>query len=131
MYIASQSALGNRVRLKDIAFKINSPEAFTAKILHQLAKQNILASLKGPMGGFVIQHGSAKDIKLSHIVSAIDGDTIYEGCALGLETCDALKPCPMHEKFIDIRENLKHMLENTSLFELATQLEEGESFLKR
>ncbi len=54
VYISSQSALGNRVSLKDIEFNINSPEAFTAKILHQMAKNDILDSLKGPTGGFVI-----------------------------------------------------------------------------
>lgn len=131
VYIASQSALGNRVSLKDIAFSINSPEAFTAKILHQLTKQHILASLKGPTGGFIIEAGKAKEINLSSIVAALDGDSIYKGCALGLNECNALKPCPMHDKFVGIRENLRNMLENTTLYSLATQLEGGESFLKR
>jgi Rrf2 family protein len=131
VYIASQSLLGNRVSLKDIAFNINSPEAFTAKILHQLAKQNILTSLKGPTGGFEIPMGGAESIRLSHIVEAIDGDSIYRGCALGFESCDAQKPCSMHNNFVGIRNDLKDMLENTSLFELASGLEDGMSFLKR
>lgn len=131
VYIASQSELGNRVSLKDIAYNINSPEAFTAKILHQLAKQNILSSLKGPNGGFGIPEGNAEKIKLSNIVAAIDGDSIYNGCALGFDSCNVLQPCPMHNKFFDIRENLKEMLENTSLSELANELDGGMSFLKR
>jgi len=131
VYIASQSELGNRVSLKDIASNINSPEAFTAKILHQLAKQNILESLKGPTGGFEIPEGRAENIKLSHIVVAIDGDSIYNGCALGFDSCDARQPCPMHNKFVAIRDNLKEMLENTSLYELANGLDVGMSFLKR
>jgi Rrf2 family protein len=131
VYIASQSELGNRVSLKDIAFNINSPEAFTAKILHQLAKKDILSSLKGPTGGFEIEKGSANNIKLSHIVAAIDGDSIYVGCALGFDRCDARQPCPMHNKFVDIRNNLRIMLENTSLLELANGLDIGLSFLKR
>lgn len=131
VYIASQSSLGNRVSLKDIAFNINSPEAFTAKILHQLAKSDILDSLKGPTGGFVIPKGRAETIKLRDIVSAIDGDSIYMGCALGFESCDALQPCPMHNKFAGIRDDLKKMLQNTSLYELAHGLDDGMSFLKR
>lgn len=131
VYIASQSAIGVRTSLKDIAYNINSPEAFTAKILHQLAKQNILQSLKGPTGGFEIPEGSAETIKLSNIVSAIDGDSIYMGCALGFDHCDARQPCPMHDKFVDIRNNLKEMLENTSLLELANGVDVGLSFLKR
>jgi len=131
VYIASQSSMGNRVSLKDIAFNINSPEAFTAKILHQLAKSDILDSLKGPTGGFVIPKGRAETIKLSDIVSAIDGDSIYMGCALGFESCDVLQPCPMHNKFAGIRDDLKKMLQNTSLYELAHGLDDGMSFLKR
>lgn len=131
VYIASQSSIGVRTSLKDIAFNINSPEAFTAKILHQLAKQNILQSLKGPTGGFEIPKGRAETITLSNIVAAIDGDSIYMGCALGFDHCDARQPCPMHDKFVDIRDNLRVMLENTSLFELANGVDVGLSFLKR
>ena len=131
VYIASQSAIGVRVSLKDIAFSISSPEAFTAKILHQLAKQNILHSLKGPTGGFEIPTGRAESIKLRDIVCAIDGVGIYEGCALGFESCDALQPCPMHHKFVGIREDLKVMLENTSLHELANGLKLDGTYLKR
>lgn len=131
VYIASQSASGVRTSLKDITFNINSPEAFTAKILHQLAKQDILQSLKGPTGGFEIPKGRAETIMLSNIVSAIDGDSIYKGCALGFDHCDARQPCPMHDKFVDIRDNLRAMLENTSLLELANGVDVGLSFLKR
>lgn len=131
VYIASQSALGNRVSLKDIAFSVNSPEAFTAKILHLLAKSDILDSLKGPTGGFVIPKDRVASIKLSDIVSAIDGDSIYMGCALGFDSCDARQPCPMHNKFAGIRDNLKEMLESTNLYELAHGVDDGLSFLKR
>src|SRR5690554_1699935 len=131
VFIASQSALGIRTSLKEIAFNINSPEAFTAKILHALAKQQILTSLKGPTGGFEIPEGRAENIKLSDIVSAIDGNSIYEGCALGHESCDANQPCPMHHKFVGIRNDLKIMLENTSLHEMANGLVLEGTFLKR
>ena len=131
VYIALQSSKGNRTNLKDIAYNIDTPEAFTAKILHQLAKSNILSSLKGPTGGFVIENGKAKTTKLSDIVSAIDGDAIYKGCALGFSVCDVTQPCPMHSKFVGIRDDLRHMLENTSLFDLAHELVEEHTFLKR
>lgn len=131
VYIALQSSQGNRTNLKDIAQNIDTPEAFTAKVLHQLAKRNILSSLKGPNGGFVIEDGKAKTTKLSDIVSAIDGDSIYRGCALGFDVCDETKPCPMHSKFVGIREDLRDMLENTSLFDLAHELVEEHIFLKR
>ena len=131
IHIAMQSLEGNRASLKKIAEAINSPVAFTAKILHQLAKAGLLDSTKGPTGGFSIEKKRIETIMLKHIVFAIDGDTIYEGCGLGLKKCNAQKPCPLHEKFAIIREELRNMIAHTSLFELATGLELGPTFLKR
>ena len=52
IFIASQSYQNKRVGLRDIAKKIDSPEAFTAKILQILAKTHIIHSIKGVGGGF-------------------------------------------------------------------------------
>ncbi|SDL48695.1 RrF2 family transcriptional regulator [Kriegella aquimaris] len=130
-YIALQSIEGKRTSLRDIAKKIDSPEAFTAKILQLLARNQIIDSVKGPSGGFQIEKDQIDKIKLSEIVYAIDGDNIYVGCGLGLKECNALKPCPVHEKFVAIRDNLKKMLENTSLYEMTAGLEVGLTYLKR
>lgn len=131
LYIAQRSLGGERVSLKGIAEEIESPEAFTAKILQQLARNKVVKSVKGPNGGFEIPKESLEDIKLSDIVDAIDGDTIYKGCGLGLKACNALKPCPVHDQFAAVRDALKEMLEGTSLYALATGLEEGLTFLRR
>lgn len=131
VYIAVQSNQGKRVSLKDISKATDSPEAFTAKILQQLVKNNIICSLKGPKGGFEIAKKEMQQIKLSRIVSSIDGTDIFRGCGLGLKECNERKPCPVHYKFKKIRDELKVMLETTSIWELATGLEEGVTFLKR
>ena len=131
IYIASNSKDSKRVQLKDIADKINSPEAFTAKILQQLAKNNIIDSIKGPTGGFEMCKKKMKSIMLSEIVSAIDGDKIYNGCGLGLEKCNEKKPCPLHDKFQQIRTDLKTMLTTTSMYTLSEGLPEGIVWLKR
>lgn len=131
VYVAVQSTDGRRANLKEIAKAIESPEAFTAKILQQLVKNNIIYSVKGPTGGFEIDRENLKDIKLCQIVSAIDGDGIYMGCGLGLKECDEKKPCPVHEKFKEIRDGLKVMLETTTMEELSLGLKNGLTFLKR
>lgn len=131
VYVALQSLQNRRVSLNEIASEIGSPSAYTAKILYQLAKSGILISSKGPTGGFQILNDQIGRIKLSDIVFAIDGDSIYEGCGMGLEKCNAAKPCPVHEKFVIIRQELKEMLVNTSLLELTGGLEDGLTYLKR
>ncbi|HLW42414.1 MAG TPA: Rrf2 family transcriptional regulator [Flavobacterium sp.] len=131
LYIATQSIEGYRVKIGDIAENSGSPEAFTAKIMGTLARHNIVNSLKGPYGGFEIDIHRMKQIKISEIVYAIDGDSVYNGCALGLNECNALEPCPMHDKFVVVRNELKKMLETTTVYELATKLKSGKSILIR
>nr|WP_321228407.1 Rrf2 family transcriptional regulator [uncultured Psychroserpens sp.] len=130
IFIAKNSYEGKRVSPKKISEEINSPQAFTAKILQVLVKHDIINSVKGAYGGFEIDKKRIATIKLSQIVEAIDGDNIYKGCGLGLEKCNDKHPCPVHDKFISIREGLKTMLENTNLEELALDIKTGVSFLK-
>lgn len=130
-YIALQSLEGERASLKDIARETDSPVAFTAKILQQLSRNNIIDSVQGAAGGFQIVKSKIDQLKLSEIVYAIDGDNVYTGCGLGLEKCNANKPCPVHDKFVAIRNDLRNMLESTTLFEMASGLEVGLTYLKR
>jgi Rrf2 family protein len=118
IYVAEQSILNNKVGLKTIAKEIGSPEAFTGKILQILTKNNIITSVKGPYGGFLIDVNQLKEIKLSQIVNALDGDGIYTSCALGLKNCSAKYPCPLHDKFLAIRESLRIMLESNTLHDI-------------
>ncbi|WP_158860655.1 RrF2 family transcriptional regulator [Lunatibacter salilacus] len=131
IYIATKSLEGERVKISEVSRGIDAPEAFTAKILTSLINKKILESKKGPYGGFIIDIKKITEIKVSDIVSAIDGDDIYTGCGLGLEECNSNRPCPMHDKFIKIREDLREMLETTTIFDLASELKSGKTLLIR
>ncbi len=131
IYITEQSLSSKKVSLKDVANAIESPEAYTSKILQQLVRHQIINSDKGPTGGFSIGKQGPENITLSSIVSAIDGKSIYIDCGLGLKKCNEKKPCPVHNQFKTIRESLKEMLERTTVKSLALQLEQGVIFLKR
>jgi Rrf2 family iron-sulfur cluster assembly transcriptional regulator len=131
IYIATQSLKDERVKIGDIVENVGSPEAFTAKILGALTKHDIVKSYTGPYGGFKIDTNRMKITKVSEIVFAIDGDSIYNGCGLGLSECSNVQPCPMHNKFVKIRGELKIMLETTTIYDLAIGLKSGESILMR
>lgn len=130
IFIAIKSFEGQRVGPKEIAVEIDSPQAFTAKILQALVKHNIIKSVKGAYGGFEINKNDIKAIRLSQIVNAIDGDSVYNKCGLGLNDCNENYPCPVHNKFKIVRDELKDMLQNTTLEELALNIKSGTSFLK-
>ncbi|ANW94866.1 Rrf2 family transcriptional regulator [Wenyingzhuangia fucanilytica] len=130
LHIAHSSNRDEKCSLKNIAEAIASPEAFTAKILQSLAKNNIIISIKGANGGYVLDNKKQKTTTLMQIVTAVDGDKIYNGCGLGLHQCNEDKPCPIHNEFKLIRNNLKEMLQNTTIAKLSSELSEGNSFLK-
>ncbi|WP_394972783.1 RrF2 family transcriptional regulator [uncultured Croceitalea sp.] len=131
IFIASQSSLNKRASLKEVASEIDSPEAFTAKILQRLARNGILESNIGPTGGYSIEKKRIKKIMLNEIVDAIDGNSIYISCGLGLNKCNAKIPCPVHDKFSVIREELRKMLMTTGLLELSNELKMQHSVLMR
>ncbi|MCC7501729.1 MAG: Rrf2 family transcriptional regulator [Flavobacteriales bacterium] len=129
--IAKASEEGYRLNVKAIAAQTDSPEAFTAKILQKLGHHGLITSVKGPGGGFDLPKAQARKVTLSDIVKVIDDDSIYKGCALGLAQCNSAKPCPLHDHFLRIREDLRRMLEGTTVHDLMSGLAEGETFLKR
>ncbi|MBK8501556.1 MAG: Rrf2 family transcriptional regulator [Saprospiraceae bacterium] len=131
IHLAHLSKKGERCSLRQVAKAIDSPVAFTAKVLQLLARDGIIVSFQGPTGGYEIPKESLSLVHLSDIVKAIDGDSIYNGCGLGLESCNEKKPCPLHFQFKSIRDELKEMLQTTSVQELAKGLEYGMAFLKR
>lgn len=129
--IAVRSRQSARSGLNDVAEGTGSPVSFTAKILQKLVKSNLLESQKGPTGGFVLSEARSAQIRLSEIVNAIDGDLVYNGCALGFSMCSEDKPCPVHHKYKEVRSGLKEMLEETTLLDLTNDINQGLSFLKR
>ncbi|WKV12960.1 Rrf2 family transcriptional regulator [Marivirga harenae] len=130
IYIANRSKEGTNVGLKDISKNIDSPEAFTAKILQKLVKDDLVSSIKGPNGGFSLSQKQQKEVYLIDVVRCIDGSHTYDGCGLGLSQCSEEKPCPIHYQFKEVRTRLKRMLENTNMVALLEKLERGETFLR-
>lgn len=130
IYVAQKSLNQERCSMKDISKEIDSPEAFTAKILQKLVKAEIIKSVKGATGGFEVGIKEMKKIKLTDIIIAIDGDVNDKICVLGLKKCSELKPCPVHNKFKHIKKDLMSMIHNTSLAEMSNSVEAGTSCLK-
>lgn len=130
IYIAQQSHQQKRVNVKEVSRSVNAPEAFTAKILQQLCRENILESIRGKQGGFTFDITKQKSTKIFDLVHIIDGDGIFTNCGLGLHKCSADNPCPVHDDFKIVRENLVAMTQKYSFYDLAIKTENGLAWLK-
>lgn len=129
LHIAHTSQQEKRVGLKIIAKEIDAPEAFTAKIMQQLSRAKIVSSIKGPNGGFEMSEKLRKSMHIMDIVKVLDGNGLYENCGLGLNKCHDGNPCPLHDQYKKIRNNLVKMHSDYSIEKLAKTLS-GKASLK-
>jgi Rrf2 family protein len=129
-YIAHQTEKNGKVGIKEIASGIGSPENFLAKILQDLARKGIVRSAKGPHGGFYMD-AAERQKYLSDVVEAIDGDSIFIGCALGMTYCSEQNPCPLHHEFVLVRNKITHMLKHTTIGDFNQDLNLGLTTLKK
>ena len=130
LFVAQKSKAGVKVGVKQVAKAIDSPEPFIAKILQDLGRKGLVLSAKGPTGGFYLDKAGFKH-SLADIVYAIDGDKLFTGCGLGLKSCSAKQPCPIHDEFVAVRTQIKTMMQSATLGDYNASLELGEKYLKR
>ena len=121
---------GTRLLARNVAAHERVPGPFLGKIFQTLVRANILASTKGPGGGFSIAR-DPKTITLFDIYQAIDGTTYLEGCAVGLARCSDETPCPLHERWKPVRERIRNYLQTTTLADMAQATRKKRELLAR
>jgi Rrf2 family protein len=104
--------------ISQIAKELNLSSHFLTKILQLLTQKDILGSYRGPNGGVKLLR-EPEEVKLIEIVEAIDGLSLFEECALGLEGCGMYYPCPLHYSWAQQRESLMELFESETLKSLA------------
>ena len=129
IYITCQSLKGKRPNLQDVSKMIESPDAFTAKIIRQLVKKGIVKSSKGPGGGFEVDVEIIKSISLYEVIEVFDGNVLNR-CSLGLKEGSEIHPCPFHHQYKPLKEQLIQLYSSTTMYELTDKLEVGSTFLK-
>lgn len=72
---------------EQLAYELNIPKSFLAKILQNLAKKDILFSKKGAKGGFTLQK-AIEDVSLLELVIAAEGrHPVIFDCVQYADTC--------------------------------------------
>ena len=128
LFVASRKDDNIKLNIDDIAREVDAPEPFTAKILQSLNKMRIITSKKGPSGGFYLEDHQLHQ-PLLNVVRAIDGLTVFRECGLGLKQCSEIRPCPMHDQYKIARETLLKAFQETTIQQLADEVNQGSSFI--
>jgi Rrf2 family protein len=116
---------GEMTSIKELTAKLDIPYHFLGKILQDLTYKGLLQSQKGPTGGFRLGM-QAKDITMLHIVEAIDGNGFTSSCVLGFPECSETNPCAAHDRWKIIKEEIRAMLMNRNVAEIAHDMKKPE-----
>src|SRR5690554_480018 len=111
IYLATKDASKTRLGGQHIAEALDLPLAFTNKILQELSRKNVINSFKGPKGGFALTEIQKRN-SILFIIEAIDGLAVFYRCGMGLDHCSDAQPCPFHDTFKKIREELLSTFKN-------------------
>ncbi len=120
--MAGQEDRQNPVSAADVAEAENIPPFYLAKVLQDLARADLLNSVRGRGGGFVLKR-APEDIKVLDILESVeDIRRLTTECVLGLDECNDEVPCPLHETWKRFRENLLGDLDKLTLQDLVVEL---------
>lgn len=128
LYLALESNETEKKGLRQISSALQIPGPYLGRVLQELASKSVIASAKGPNGGFYLTEVNL-EASLLRIVEAIDGLDFFNACALGLPECSASHPCPIHDSFKKSREQLKQMFNSKTVQSLASEVRSGGLFL--
>jgi len=122
-FMAAQEDQDDPASAADVAEAENIPPYYLAKVLQDLARADLLNSVRGRGGGFLLKR-PATEIKVLEILEAVENiRRLTTECVLGLDQCSDEVSCPLHDTWKQFREDLLGNLENLTLQNLVEELD--------
>ena len=130
VYIQVQNSRDHKPGIPEIAKEVETPPFYMAKILQRLSKQGMVQSSKGRGGGFYFDKNKP-ELTLMKVIQFTEGNDLFISCAFGLKKCSDVNPCPMHERYAQIREGIQQMVTEESIQSFADKIVSGHASLNR
>ena len=117
LYLAGRAEAG-LTPASEVAAALGTPPNYTGKTLRQLARKGLLRSIRGPHGGFGLLHPPSA-VSVARLVEAVDAVPERPAvCLLGDRTCDPMRPCEAHQRWMEVQEHMNELLERMTLADL-------------
>jgi FeS assembly SUF system regulator len=97
-----------------LAEALGVPQPTVAKLLKQLARAQLLTSVRGGKGGYLLARNPA-DISLADVISAIEGLPGLTECIASPGTCAIERSCDMRRSWSAINQVVVGALADVSL----------------
>lgn len=117
LYIARHSDTEQSVRRDQVAEALGVPRNYLSKILHALTRQGILSSARGPQGGFRLAQ-NADGLPIYRVVETFYPVEPERSCILGRPECSDGNPCPAHERWKGISDQVSAFFRSTTIGDL-------------
>ncbi|MCG8334222.1 MAG: Rrf2 family transcriptional regulator [Proteobacteria bacterium] len=104
----------------DIAAIQNIPTSYLENILIALKHNNVVVSIRGAGGGFMLKRPPT-EISLLDVFEALQGDLALLDCLDFPETCDRSNKCLVRPVWVEMQEAQKAVLRKTTIAELLKQ----------
>ena len=108
---------------REIAARFEMSEAHLSKVLQRLVRVDLLRSVRGPKGGFVLTR-SAQSVSLLEVYEAIEGPLVPAQCLLSAAICDG-DTCILGKIVVEANEMVRARLEQTSLQQVGAVVRAG------
>lgn len=104
------------VRVDDVATALEVPRNYLSKILHVLAREGLLRSVRGPHGGFQLGV-PPEQTKLSDVIAPFEPEVVGKErrCLLGRSGCSDLDPCPLHDRWMELSSQVREFFDGTTV----------------
>jgi Rrf2 family protein len=102
---------------REICDHFKTPFDTTAKVMQIMNSNNILTSVKGIKGGYVISTELSK-ISYLKLAKMVEGKELGSICQTNKGMCDLLGQCNIADPMFNLGEKLNHFLDSLSIDEL-------------
>ena len=94
--------------------QLSIPKRYLRRLLTDLSRLGFISSAKGRNGGFVFAM-PPEEISILRIINSLEEPDAMDKCILGFSCCIVVKPCAMHDQWVEARSKMSNTLTNTSL----------------
>lgn len=105
------------VTIKEISERQGVSVSYLEQILNKLRKADIIVSVKGPGGGYVLSR-KPSEISISSILRELEGPVALTSCLAPHGTCSRIDICVTQMLWRELGEKIDVFLSNTTLEDL-------------
>jgi Rrf2 family protein len=116
------------VRVEEIAATQAIPENYLRRLLIELKRGGLVASQKGPSGGYMLARPASR-ITMADVVEIIEGDyTPVECLEESSSNCPREHPCAMRDVWREVRDSVNGILRGVTLQALSEKRKHAITF---